>query len=300
MTSDVVLSRAGAESELDVWRSIRMAVVPNERCPSAAELLRTASPEKLFLLAALEGRVAGCGVADRSDFGGLGMVAPRVLPEARRRGVGTALLVALADHAASLGFEAARATVEDAGSLAFARRFGFSETGREVEQVRTVEVGEPHPDPIPGVELVSLGDRPELATRVYDELAADALRDIPIEPRLEISAEDWEREWITWPEGVFVALAGDEIVGYTALEPDDDVPWRAGHSVTAVRRDWRRRGVASALKQEAIAFASARGVRELYTWTQDVNAGMRQVNERLGYVPRGLGIFLRAELPLSL
>jgi GNAT superfamily N-acetyltransferase len=149
------------------------------------------------------------------------------------------------------------------------------------------------------VELVSLGERPDLIARTYHELAAEALRDIPVEPRLEITAEDWEREWLTWPEGAFVALADGEIVGYTAIDLDDDVPWRGGHSATVVRRDWRGRGVASALKQESIAFASARGVRELYTWTQDVNAGMRHVNERLGYVPRGIGIFLRAELPLS-
>lgn len=299
MSRDIVVTPADREPELEAWRSVRMAVVPNERCPSAEELLRTAGPEKLFLLAELEGRLAGCGVADRSELGGLGMVAPRVLSAARRRGVGTALLRALAEHVAGLGFTAARATVEDEGSLAFARRFGFRQVGREVEQVRSVGEREPHPRPIPGVEIVSLADRPELGVRAYHELAAEALADIPVEPRLEISAEDWEREWLASPETVFVALADGQIVGLSGLERDDDVPLRAGHSVTVVRSDWRRRGVATALKQETIAWASARGLRELYTWTQDVNAGMRRVNERLGYVPRGLGIFLQGELPLS-
>jgi GNAT superfamily N-acetyltransferase len=299
VSADVAVRRAEAEPELEAWRSVRLAVVPNERCPSAQELLRTASPEKLFLLAELDGQVVGCGVADRSGLAGVGMVAPRVLPEARRRGVGTALLLALAGHVEGLGFTAARATVEDEGSLAFAYRFGFREVGREVEQVRVVGEREPHAKPIPGLELVSLADRPDLAARTYHELAAEALRDIPVESPLEISAEDWEREWLAWPEGTFIALADGEIVGYAGVERDEDVPRRAGHSVTVVRRDWRRRGVASALKQETIAWASVSGVRELYTWTQDVNAGMRRVNERLGYVPRGLGIFLRAELPLS-
>jgi mycothiol synthase len=299
LSAGIVVSRAEREPELEGWRSVRMAVLPNERCPSAEELLRTAAPEKLFLLAELEGRLAGCGVADRSELGGLGMVAPRVLPAARRRGVGTALLRALADHVAGLGFTAARATVDDDGSLAFARRFGFREVGREVEQVRSVGQHEPHPKPVPGVEIVSLADRPELGVRAYHELAAEALADIPVEPPLAITVEDWEREWLVSPEVVFVALAGGQVVGFCGLERDDDVPLRAGHSVTVVRRDWRRRGVATALKQETIAWASAHGVRELYTWTQDGNAGMRRVNERLGYVPRGLGIFLRAELPLS-
>jgi mycothiol synthase len=299
LSAGIVVSRAEREPELEGWRSVRMAVLPNERCPSAEELLRTAAPEKVFLLAELEGRLAGCGVADRSELRGLGMVAPRVLPAARRRGVGTALLRALADHVAGLGFTAARATVDDDGSSAFARRFGFREVGREVEQVRSVGRHEPHPQPVPGVEIVSLADRPELGVRAYHELAAEALADIPVEPPLAITVEDWEREWLVSPEVVFVALAGGQVVGFCGLERDDDVPLRAGHSVTVVRRDWRRRGVATALKQETIAWASAHGVRELYTWTQDGNAGMRRVNERLGYVPRGLGIFLRAELPLS-
>lgn len=299
MSAGVAVRPAEAEPELEAWRSVRLAVVPTERCPSAQELLSTAAPEKLFLLAELAGRVAGCGVADRSELAGVGMVAPRVLPEARRRGVGRALLLALAGHVEGLGFTAARATVADEGSLAFAHRFGFREVGREVEQVRVVGEREPHAEPIPGLELVSLADRPDLAPRIYHELAAQALRDVPVESPLEISAEDWEREWLSWPEGTFIALADGELVGYAGVERDEDVPRRAGHSVTVVRRDWRRRGIASALKQETIAWASACGVRELYTWTQDVNAGMRRVNERLGYVPRGLGIFLRAELPLS-
>jgi GNAT superfamily N-acetyltransferase len=294
-----VLSRAETEADLEAWRSVRLAVVPNERCPSAGELVRTAGPEKLFLLAELDGRLAGCGVADRSEVGGHGMVAPRVLVDARRRGVGTALLLALAEHVAGLGFAAARATVDDEGSLAFAHGFGFRETGREVEQVRLVAEHEPRPQPVAGIELVSLADRPELTARIYHELAADALRDIPVEPALEISAADWEREWLTAPERTVVALADGAIVGYAALERDDDVAWRGGHSVTAVRRDWRRRGVASAMKQELIALASSHGLRELYTWTQEGNDGMRRVNERLGYVPRGVGIFLSADLPLE-
>jgi GNAT superfamily N-acetyltransferase len=295
----VVLSRAVREADLELWRAVRLEVVPNERCPSAEELLRTASAEKIFLLAELDGRLAGSGVGDRSEVGGHGMVAPRVLPDARRRGVGTALLLALAEHVQGLGFTAARATVEDEGSLAFARRFGFREIGREVEQVRAVAEREPRAQPVPGIELVSLAERPELAARTYDEVAADALREIPVEPPLEISAADWEREWLTAPETTVVALADGAIVGYAAVERDDDVPWRAGHSVTAVRRDWRRRGVASALKQELISLAAAHGVRELYTWTQEGNAGMRRVNERLGYVQRGVGIFVSADLPLQ-
>src|SRR5205823_8509321 len=125
-------------------------------------------------------------------------------------------------------------------------------------------------------------DRPELFRRTYYELAHEALADIPVTPALAISLEDWEREWVTFPEGSFVALADGEIVGCAGLMRDPDRPDRAEHGLTAVRRDWRGRGVARALKQATIAWAAANGLRELYTWTQRGNENMQGVNERLG------------------
>ncbi len=80
---------------------------------------------------------------------------------------------------------------------------------------------------------------------------------------------------------------------------DTDVPERAENSLTAVRRDWRGRGVARALKQTTIVWGSHHGVREIYTWTQTGNENMRAVNERLGYEARNTSISVRAPLPLS-
>jgi len=52
------------------------------------------------------------------------------------------------------------------------------------------------------------------------------------------------------------------------------------------------------VKQAVIAWASANGLTELYTWTQEGNDNMRAVNERLGYVTRDVSVTLRAPLPL--
>ena len=54
--------------------------------------------------------------------------------------------------------------------------------------------------------------------------------------------------------------------------------------MTAVRRSHRRRGLASKLKQATIAWAAAHGYRELVTYTQEANDGMRAVNLAHGYV----------------
>jgi len=293
----IELRRAVTDAELESWRRVRIAVLPNERTASVEELRQLTSPEQRFLRAKLDGEVVGSGAASRSDLGGAAVFA-RVLARARRRGVGTALLRALAAHDESLGHSQVGSSVDDEGSLAFAELFGFRETGRQVEQVREIRECEPWPGVPAGVELVSIAERPELRTRTYSELALQAFEDMPTPSPISIAAEQWDREWITWPEGSFVALAGNEIVGCAGLIRDDDRPERAENSLTAVRRDWRGRGLARALKERTIVWAAENGLREVYTWTQTGNENMRAVNERLGYVTRNVSISVRAPLPL--
>ena len=293
----IAVRRAESDADLEAWRRVRIAVVPNERAQTVDELREALTPTQLYLLAELDGRVAGSGVAGRSDLAGQGFLSPRVLPEARRRGVGTALLRELAEHVQRHGFDRAGAMLDDTASLAFVERFGFREVDRDVEQVRAIG-DEAWPEPPPGIEVVSLTERPELFERAYHELALEAFRDFPLDRPIEISLEDWNREWQVWPEGSFFALADGELVGMAGLIRDDDRPGRAENSLSAVRRDWRRRGVASLLKRTVLAWAAANGLQEVYTWTQNGNAAMRVVNERLGYETRSVAIRVRGRLPL--
>jgi GNAT superfamily N-acetyltransferase len=73
----------------------------------------------------------------------------------------------------------------------------------------------------------------------------------------------------------------------------------AEDGLTVVRRDWRRRGLAKALKQRELAWATAAGFAEVVTWTQNGNESMRTVNERLGYEYRDVAITMSAALPLE-
>jgi mycothiol synthase len=294
----IELRTAETDDDLEAWRRVRMAVLPNERTGTVEEMRRTMTPEALHLVAFDDGELAGSGVAGRSNLAGQGFIAPRVLPQSRRRGVGTELLRALTSHVQTLGFTRAGAAAEDPGAFAFAQRFGFREVGRQVEQVRAIGEHEEQPDPVDGIDIVSLAERPDLFRRTYDEIALQAFEDMPTPAPIEISLDDWERDWVSWPEGSFLALAGDEFVGCAGLIRDDDHPDRAENSLTAVRREWRGRGVARALKQTTIAWASAKGLREIYTWTQTGNEGMRTLNEKLGYATRAVSINVRAELPL--
>jgi GNAT superfamily N-acetyltransferase len=99
------------------------------------------------------------------------------------------------------------------------------------------------------------------------------------------------------PEGTFVALAGGEVVGFSGLCRNAGGGYEDGLSV--VRRSWRRRGLAEALKREKLAWAAANGVEEIATWTQRGNEGMRALNERLGYAYRSVSITVRADLPVG-
>jgi mycothiol synthase len=294
----VKIRRAETDADLEAWRRVRIAILPNERTASVDELRSmTESPERLLLLAEIDGEVVGAGATNPSDTSGAA-VFPRVLPAYRRRGIGTALLRELVAHAESVGHREAGSLVNDEGSLAFARRFGFTETGRQVEQVRAIGEHEPWPVVPAGIRLVSMAEWPELRLRAFHEVALQAFEDMPTPGQVSITAEQWEREWMTWPEASFAALAGDEVVGCAGLVRDDDRPDRAENALTAVRRDWRGRGIARALKEQTIAWAAERGLREIYTWTQTGNENMRAVNERLGYVTRDTTISVRGRLPL--
>jgi mycothiol synthase len=292
--------RPETDADLESWIHVRRRVLPNESAGTVALLRERATPERLLLVAELDGAVAGSGLGDRSDTAGRAFVAPRVVPEARRRGVGTALLRALAAHALTLGVSEAVAHVDgrDPASIAFAHRFGFDEVDRQVEQVRLLG-DEPEPPPLPaGIEVFTVADRPELLRQAY-ELGRQGYADMATDRPATVPLEVWLREEATLPEGSFVALADGEIVGYCGL-CDHDSPGVAEDGLTVVRRDWRRRGLATALKRRELAWAAAAGFRQVVTWTQRGNEAMRRVNEALGYTAREVSLTMAAPLPLDL
>lgn len=270
------------DDDYEAWRRVRLEVLPYERCDTVAELRAQDSPDRLLVLALLDGKVVGSGTADRSNIAGGGFVAPRVRPAYRRRGVGTALLARLNDHIAALGLPVARAMVDDPESLAFASSAGFAEVDRQVEQVRQVG-DEPDPGPPPaGVEVITLDERPDLWAACYDTFALEVLADFAVFQPLKVSAEEWDSpSWIGDP--MYLALHDGAVIGCAGLHQDVDQPDRAENALTAVRRSWRGRGIASHLKRRTLRWAAEHGVAQVYTWTQANNVEMIRLNEHLGY-----------------
>lgn len=293
---DVLLQPVESDAEYEAWRQVRMAVQPGERCDPAEELRRAVTPDWLLLLARHDGQLIGSGVASPSETAGVGFVAPRVLPAFRRHGAGTVLLHTLASHLRGRDLTAVRASVGDPGSLAFAERFGFTETDRQIEQVRAIG-DEPAPGrPPAGAEVILLADRPGLWATCYQRFGLEVLADIAVRAPLSVSREQWQARWASDP--TFLALHDGEVIGCAGLDRDPDQPTRAEQGLTAVRRDWRGRGIAACLKRHTLHWASGHGLTEVYTWTQPANHAMRRLNEALGYTYGQQSITVTRPLPM--
>src|SRR5713226_1234094 len=276
----ISLRLVGSDGDYAAWRQVRLAVLPDERAPTVPELRAQAGPRQKYVLAELDGMLAGSGVVGKSDLAGAASVAPRVLPACRRRGIGSAILRLLAEQAARMGFDVAQANADDPGSARFAERHGFREVDRQVEQVRVIG-DEPAPAMPAGVTILPVSARPELWRAAYDAVGLQAFQDMATISVLDVTIEQWERDWITDPDAMFIALADSEVIGCAGLMPDPDHPGRAEHALTVVRRDRRGQGVGSALKCTTLAWAAANGFTEVFTWTQRGNDDMRALNTHL-------------------
>jgi mycothiol synthase len=218
-----------------------------------------------------------------------------VLAEHRRRGVGSALYRSLSTWTREHGIDQIEVPVldNDPESLAYAMRRGFVEERRELGVVLELAgMGPPELVAPDGIEIVSWADRPELARGIY-EVSLEAYPDIPgfEDDELE-SYEDWLAHDMQGsgdlPEATFVAVAGDEVIGYAKFALTAARPTVAFHDISGVKRAWRGRGVARALKTAQIHWAIENGFTQLHTRNEERNEPIRRLNASLGYRP-GIG-----------
>lgn len=220
-------------------------------------------------------------------------------PDYRNQGIGSALYntvtTALEEYQPNL----IRASAQEhrPESLQFVAKRGFVETMREWESRLDVTSFDPEPFRDHQAKFASGG----LRIQTLAELATDPNRNeklYHLENALEQDVpstydptprpfEEWvkrsfENPWLL-PDAWFIALDGDQYVGYSALGRTEAGPW-LDTGLTGVLRSHRRRAIALALKLRAIEFARKVGAPEIRTWNATTNEGMLSINVRLGFV----------------
>jgi mycothiol synthase len=283
MELTIVPARTDADLEamIEVCRLVRPESFP------AAETLRhnlEAKENLEYLIARLGDEPVSCAYVEPRGALAAGDVA--VVPARRGQGVGSAVLAEVSRVARELGKDTIQGEVKqsDAESRAYLERRGFAAVGAEKAVVLELDGLEPpEVDPPQGVRIVSRAEEPDRLEEMY-AVAVQADEDIPGSTGASEFA-DWRSHEIDKPtnppELCFIALAGDEVVGYASLQVHRHQTF---HGLTATRRDWRRRGVASALKRAEIAAAKTAGIQRLLTESEERNEPMRRLNEKLGYV----------------
>lgn len=138
-----------------------------------------------------------------------------------------------------------------------------------------------------GIRFLTLADQPGEATeRAIYELMNSNVIDIPgFDNPGHPAFETWRIWFITAsgasPDRLIIAADGDRFVGLTVLFQRESGAMYTGH--TSVRREYRGRKLALALKLLSIAKAKAAGAPYMRTHNDSVNAPMLAINWKLGY-----------------
>jgi mycothiol synthase len=226
-----------------------------------------------------------------------------VLPSHRQQGLGTALYERISAWLAERGIDRLDSTVpeDDEESLAFALKRGFHEVERNGRMILELAGLDPPPVAAPdGIEIVTWAERPDLTRGIY-EVACEAFPDVPGDrDHLMEPFEDWLEHDMKGAgdraDATFLALAGDEVVGYSKFSLSTAQPTTAHHDMTGVKRAWRQRGIAGALKRAQIGWAKEQGYERLATQNEMRNEPIRRLNECLGYQPAPGRVVMRGPL----
>jgi GNAT superfamily N-acetyltransferase len=136
--------------------------------------------------------------------------------------------------------------------------------------------------------LRELNGDPECLRKLY-ALSLEIRQDIPaVTPPSHQSYEDWHARAVNYPgfraDGCLIALDGQEYAGFLLPMDSNEGDGRLRLVTTGVRRAYRRRGIALALKLGNIAWARREGYRWIRTSNDSMNRAMLSINERLGFV----------------
>jgi len=254
-------------------------------------------------VAEVDGEVAGLAQYNQAE----GMYHPRkfgldvtVDPDYRRRGIGSRLydhvMAELEPHDPITLMASAREDYVD--GVSFLEHRGYHEVMRNWENRLDLTQfdAEQWSDRVESVQGdgIRLSTMAELQTdpdclRKLHELDVTIARDVPApEPRTPLDYDLWREKIATnpnlMPELWFVALDGDKYVAMSNMWASQASKDELYTGLTGTLREYRRRGIATALKVACLKAAHDKGYALTKTWNETGNEGMLAINEALGFV----------------
>lgn len=225
----------------------------------------------------------------------------RVSPAHQRRGIGSALWARLEE--ALRGYQAISVKTQVwesmAEGVAFVIRRGFRETMRSWESRLAVGTFDfdrfrPYLDRArqSGVAVTTLADeraKDEANLARIHAMEVEIARDIPRPPddvATPFSYTLWQEHAVDAPwaitDAFFLAVVDGEYAGLSSLfKPQSGDYLHQG--LTGVRRAFRGRHIATALKVKTVEYARDHGVREIRTWNEINNTPMLAINVKFGF-----------------
>lgn len=221
-----------------------------------------------------------------------------VLPEFQGRGCGSALYDQMLDALAPFDpIQLETSTLENyPHAMRWLEQRGFKLHVRLQRSI--LALAEFDPTPWAGLETrleaegIVIKSLPELRAsdpdwaRKHYELDMATMVDIPgFDNFTPPSFEQWQKDLLESPrikpEAFLAAVQGDQHVGLTELltSPQTDDLFTG---LTAVRREYRRKGIATALKVRALTWAKENGCPRIHTENEENNP-MLQLNYALGF-----------------
>ncbi len=213
----------------------------------------------------------------------------------RGKGTGTQLFRQALNFVELAGMEIAdtRVSGEDEHSLLFAGRRGFSEVSRDFESVLDLctcdrEFLQNLAAAAQELEIkpIVVCDSPEFR-RLLHEAFEEVRKDVPrMDPPVPLTLEFFLQATLEDPaflmEGSHVLMDGEHIAGFAGLF-QGATEGRIDTWLTSLRRPYRGRGLAQAMKAKTILWAIENGYASIRTDNNSANTSMLAINDKFGF-----------------